>query len=158
MSRFDVEAATDTRSAILVEKRPQIARSVAMLSGAAAGDLLLELGAGTGQLGVCFPALGLRYAGLDASARMLAVFAQRLAADASRVRLIHANADADWDVETASVRTRVQARVPPTCSRLSTSSPRRCGWHCRAGRSCWAAYNARSAAFAASCACRCGDC
>ena len=72
MNRFDRGAATyDARSGIPVEQRSAIVRAVAQLSGIVAGDVLLELGAGTGQLGAEFPALGVRYVGLDRSAPML---------------------------------------------------------------------------------------
>ena len=66
MNRFDQGAATyDARSGIPVERRAEIVRALAQLSGLAAGDVVLELGAGTGQLGACFPAFGLQYVGLD---------------------------------------------------------------------------------------------
>ena len=111
-NRFDREAATyDSRSGIPVDKRPQIVRSLAKLSGVAAGDVLLELGAGTGQLGACFPALGLRYVGLDASAPMLDVFERHRSAEESSITLIHTDVDADWPVQTASVRAVFSSRA-----------------------------------------------
>ena len=111
MNRFDHEAATyDLRSGIPVEQRSEIVRSIAMLSGVAAGSVLLELGAGTGQLGACFPALGLHYVGLDASAPMLDVFEHRSAGESS-IRLIHADVDADWPVRSASVRVVFSSRA-----------------------------------------------
>jgi ubiquinone/menaquinone biosynthesis C-methylase UbiE len=111
VNRFDREAATyDSRSGIPIEQRSEIVRSLAALSGVAAGDVLLELGAGTGQLGACFPALGLHYVGLDASAPMLDVFEQRSARDPA-IRLIHADVDADWPVESASVRAVFSSRA-----------------------------------------------
>src|SRR5947209_15658236 len=112
MNRFDAEAERyDARTGIPLEKRPEIVRSLSMLSGAAAGDVLLELGAGTGQLGACFSAAGLSYVGLDASAPLLEVFPRRLPAGAPPVRLIHADAGVDWDVETASVRAVFSSRA-----------------------------------------------
>ena len=112
MNRFDQEAATyDERSGIPVEKRAEIVRSLATLSGIAAGDVLLELGAGTGQLGACFPALGLHYVGLDASAPMLKVFERRRSAGESSVALIHADVDAEWPMQNASVRAVFSSRA-----------------------------------------------
>ena len=112
MKRFDLEAATyDSRSGIPVEKRSEIVRSITKLSEVAAGDVLLELGAGTGQLGEYFPALGLRYVGMDASAPMLAVFEGRRSAATSSMTLIHANVDADWPVRSASVRAVFSSRA-----------------------------------------------
>ncbi|HEY0382715.1 MAG TPA: class I SAM-dependent methyltransferase [Candidatus Elarobacter sp.] len=112
MGRFDREAATyDARTGIPVEQRPAIVRALARMTGVAAGDVFLELGAGTGQLGACFPALGLRYVGLDASAPMLEVFARRLSAEDPRIQLIHADADGDWPVQSASVRAVFSSRA-----------------------------------------------
>ena len=111
MSRFDHEAATyDTRSGIPAEKRPAIVRALAAMSGITAGDVVLELGAGTGQLGACFPELGLNYVGLDASAPMLEVFERRRSAGDS-IRLIHADADGDWPVQAASVHAVFSSRA-----------------------------------------------
>jgi ubiquinone/menaquinone biosynthesis C-methylase UbiE len=111
VNRFDHEAATyDSRSGIPVDKRSAIVRSLAMLSGIAAGDVLLELGAGTGQLGAWFPALGVRYVGLDASAPMLEVFEHRSAGEPS-IHLVHADVDADWPVQSASVRAVFSSRA-----------------------------------------------
>ena len=113
MNRFDHEAAAyDARSGIPPEQRSEIVRSLAALSGIAAGDVVLELGAGTGQLGACFPALGVHYVGLDASAPMLEVFERRRpAAEAPSIRLIHANVDADWPVQSATVRAVFSSRA-----------------------------------------------
>ena len=112
MNRFDREAETyDSRSGIPVDKRPEIVRSLAELSGVVRGDVLLELGAGTGQLGACFPALGVHYVGLDASAPMLEVFERRRPAGAPSIRLIHADADERWPVQSASVRAVFSSRA-----------------------------------------------
>ena len=111
MNRFDQEAASyDARSGIPAEHRPAIVRALAELSGITSGDIILELGAGTGQLGACFPALGVHYVGLDSSAPMLDVFAHRSAGEPS-IRLIHANVDADWPVRSASVRAVFSSRA-----------------------------------------------
>lgn len=64
---------------------------------------MLELGAGTGQLGAEFPALGVHYIGLDNSDAMLEVF-ERHEPRSPHVRLIHADADGEWPVQDASVR------------------------------------------------------
>ena len=112
MNRFDSEAATyDSRSGIPVDKRSDIVRAIANLTGVGAGDVLLELGAGTGQLGACFPALGVRYVGLDASAPMLEVFERRRTAEALPITLMRANVDAAWPVPSASVRAVFSSRA-----------------------------------------------
>jgi ubiquinone/menaquinone biosynthesis C-methylase UbiE len=111
VNRFDREAAAyDSRAGIPADKRSEIVRSLAKLSGIGAGDVLLELGAGTGQLGACFPALGVHYVGLDASAPMLEVFERRSVGEAS-IELIQADVDADWPVERASVRAVFSSRA-----------------------------------------------
>jgi len=85
--------------------------ALAALSGLASGDVLLELGAGTGQLGACFPALGLQYAGLDASAPMLEMFERRRPAGEPAMRLILADVNAVWPVRNASVRAVFSSRA-----------------------------------------------
>jgi len=112
LTRFDREAATyDSRAGIPVEKRSEIVQSLAKLSGLVAGDVLLELGAGTGQLGACFPALGLQYVGLDASAPMLEVFERHRPQGEPSVQLIEVDVDADWPVRSASVRAVFSSRA-----------------------------------------------
>jgi ubiquinone/menaquinone biosynthesis C-methylase UbiE len=115
LSRFDSEAATyDERAGIPVEKRSDVVRALVELAGLAASDAVLELGAGTGQLGACFPAFGLAYVGLDASAPMLDVFEQRRTSQASQpspLRLIQADVDSAWPVPSASVRAVFSSRA-----------------------------------------------
>jgi SAM-dependent methyltransferase len=111
MNRFDHQAASyDTRSGIPVERRSEIVRALANLAGLAPGDLVLELGAGTGQLGACFPELGVQYVGLDNSAPMLAVFELRRPSGVP-MRLVRADADAEWPVPSASVRAVFSSRA-----------------------------------------------
>lgn len=81
------------------------------MSDVAAGDLVLELGPGTGQLGACFPALGVQYVGLDASAPMLEVFERRRPAGEFPIRLVQADVNADWPVRSASVRAVFSSRA-----------------------------------------------
>lgn len=86
-------------------------RAFGKLAALVAGDVVLELGAGTGQLGACFPALGLQYVGLDASAPMLEVFERRRPPAESSIRLIEADVDAEWPVPSASVRAVFSSRA-----------------------------------------------
>lgn len=112
MTRFDREASTyDARAGIPVEKRSEIVRALADLSELGAGDVLLELGAGTGQLGACFPERGLAYVGLDASAPMLEVFERRRGVAEPAMRLIQADVNVDWPVPDASVRAVFSSRA-----------------------------------------------
>jgi len=73
--------------------------------------VLLELGAGTGQLGACFPALGVRYVGLDSSAPMIAEFQRRRPAGGVPMQLIQADVNAEWPVAAASVRAVFSSRA-----------------------------------------------
>ncbi|MBV8299183.1 MAG: class I SAM-dependent methyltransferase [Candidatus Eremiobacteraeota bacterium] len=112
MSRFDRAAASyDERSGIPPERRAEIVRALAGLTRLAAGDVLLELGAGTGQLGACFPALGVRYVGLDDSAPMLAEFERRRPAGGAPIELIQADVNVTWPVASASVRAVFSSRA-----------------------------------------------
>jgi SAM-dependent methyltransferase len=112
-SRFDHAAAGyDARSGIPVDKRDGIVRALASLVGLASCDVLLELGAGTGQLGAFFPALGVEYIGLDASAPMLELFEQRLpATKPPSIRLIRTDIDRDWPVQSTTVHTVFSSRA-----------------------------------------------
>jgi hypothetical protein len=76
---FDSQAATFDQRAGLSEPHCQaIAQAVLRLAEARHGDLVFEVGAGTGILGTWFVRSALRYVGLDLSQRMLASFHRRL--------------------------------------------------------------------------------
>jgi len=112
VTRFDHEAAGyDSRSGIPAGARTKIVQALAGIAGLHLGDVLLELGAGTGQLGAVFPALGVRYVGLDLSAPMLDVFEQRRPADAAQIELINTDVNAAWPVASASVRAVFSSRA-----------------------------------------------
>lgn len=88
----------------------RVAEAVLDMAGGTTGDLLVEIGAGTGQIGRWLAAGPLRYLGLDNSAGMLERFRPRLPAD-DRARLLEADADARWPAEDASVRAVFGSRV-----------------------------------------------
>jgi ubiquinone/menaquinone biosynthesis C-methylase UbiE len=112
VSRFDLQAARyDSRSGIPVERRAEIVRALAEIAELAPGDVLVELGAGTGQLGACFPALGVRYVGLDDSAAMLAEFERRRPVAGVPMQLIQADVNTDWPVASGSVRAVFSSRA-----------------------------------------------
>ena len=74
---FDGQAAEfDRRAGFPEEECGAIAGAVLRLAGAGPGDRVVEIGAGTGMIGRWFPGAA-RYAGLDLSLGMLAVFRRR---------------------------------------------------------------------------------
>ena len=102
-SRFEAQAAEyDARKGLPEGSCPEIARAVARLCGAEPGCTLVELGAGTGQLGVCFAALGLRYTGLELSGAMLEKFEERLSDAGAGIELHRSDVNGCWPVLDAS--------------------------------------------------------
>jgi len=104
--QFDQQADTFDRRAGLPETVcQQVARKVAELAELRAGDLLLEVGAGTGLIGCELVRLGFPYVGLDISRPMLSVFRKRVEAIHDRQSaLFVADANARWPVADESVR------------------------------------------------------
>lgn len=84
----------------------------AVLAAAAldADDLVLEIGAGTGEIGRYLAAGAPRYVGIDSSPAMLAEFTPRLPAGADAT-LIEVDADGDWPLENDSVALIFGSRV-----------------------------------------------
>jgi ubiquinone/menaquinone biosynthesis C-methylase UbiE len=101
---FDHQAATFERRAGLPEEYcREIALAVLETGEAGANDLVVELGAGTGQIGRWFSER-VRYVGLDLSRAMLREFRARLDEDAKACMLVRADAQARWPVADASAR------------------------------------------------------
>ena len=88
-----------------------IARAVVGLSGCAAGDVLLDVGTGTGAVGVYFADLPLRYLGLDRSRPMLEVFRRKLGAAPPHLLLVQADSDRQWPVRDGAVAVVFASRV-----------------------------------------------
>ena len=104
--QFDQQADTfDSRAGLPETVCQQVARKVAELAGLRAGDLLLEVGAGTGLIGSELVRLGFPYVGLDISRPMLSVFRKRVEAIHDRQSaLFVADANARWPVADESAR------------------------------------------------------
>jgi len=75
------------------------------------GDTLLEIGAGTGQIGLALCQLPLRYVGFDASVAMLAVFERRRWESGRPTLLIHADGNNRWPANDGSVKTVFSSRA-----------------------------------------------
>jgi SAM-dependent methyltransferase len=92
---FDQQAPRyDARAGLPVSVGIAVAQAIVARAGVGADDLLVELGAGTGEIGVHLARLPIRYRGLDASAAMLDVF--RAKAAAASPSLIVADCDRPW--------------------------------------------------------------
>ena len=101
---FDSQAATYDRRAGLPEQHCQaIAQAVLRLSAAIPGDLLLEVGAGTGMIGTWLAQPPLRYIGVDLSRRMLAAFQRRLAVPSHMPVLLQADGNHPWPLADGAI-------------------------------------------------------
>jgi SAM-dependent methyltransferase len=107
---FDSQAGRfDQRAGLPPEAVQAIARALLGLAGPSSGGPgghLLELGAGTGEIGAALVAAGARYAGLDLSLGMLGRARGRLAG-----RAFQADADRPWPVRAGSVHTLFASRA-----------------------------------------------
>ncbi len=108
--RFDEQAGSFERRAGLPESLPQtIAQAVARLTAIAPRELLLEVGAGTGQIGEALAGLPLRYIGFDASLAMLGIFRRR--AGGRTPPLVNADGDYHWPVRDGTVQAVFSSRA-----------------------------------------------
>lgn len=88
----------------------QIAEALLRYAEVAPGDLIVEIGAGTGLIGQWLARPPARYLGLDASQPMLDVFAPRLPGG-PEASLRHADADQPWPVADGTARVVFGSRV-----------------------------------------------
>jgi SAM-dependent methyltransferase len=102
--RFDGQAAGfDGRAGLPADAAPAVARAVLEIAAPGPDGLLLELGAGTGEVGQRFVE-SIRYVGVDRSGAMLELFSAKLVrADGARVRLLCTDANGRWPVSDGSV-------------------------------------------------------
>lgn len=104
---FDDQAGGfDSRAGLPDDVSHQIARAVLALAAPGDDRILLDVGAGTGEIGIHLAVSGRRYLGVDLSRSMLRAFRSKLeddsgaATDSARARacLAEANADAAWPI------------------------------------------------------------
>jgi ubiquinone/menaquinone biosynthesis C-methylase UbiE len=108
---FDDQAAIfERRAGLPVEYCRDIARAVLEIGEVGVGDLLVEVGPGTGQIGQWFDA-SVRYVGLDLSAGMLGEFRKRLGVETRRRALIQADANTRWPLAGGIARTIFSSRA-----------------------------------------------
>jgi SAM-dependent methyltransferase len=86
-----------------------VAAAIVDRGGARADDLVVELGAGTGEIGVHLARLQVRYIGLDASAAMLDVFRAKAAGSAPELTV--ADCNLPWPLPDGSATVIFASRV-----------------------------------------------
>jgi ubiquinone/menaquinone biosynthesis C-methylase UbiE len=107
---FDQQALRyDARAGLPTTVSAAVAQAIVERAGAGADDLVLELGAGTGEIGLHLARLPVRYVGLDTSAAMLDVFRAKAADDSPT--LIVADADRPWPLPDGSAAAVFASRV-----------------------------------------------
>jgi ubiquinone/menaquinone biosynthesis C-methylase UbiE len=99
----------DARAGLPPGAGAAIAAAIVHLGEVAADDLVLELGAGTGEIGAHLAALAPGYVGLDNSPAMLDHF--RAKAELAAPRLLVANADDPWPLPASSTQVIFASRV-----------------------------------------------
>jgi ubiquinone/menaquinone biosynthesis C-methylase UbiE len=102
---FDAQAGLfDQRAGLPEAACEAVARAVLSLVRPASSDLVVEVGAGTGQIGHHLCALPLRYVGFDSSEAMLDVFEQRCHVRGRSASLIHADGRERWPAGDGTVK------------------------------------------------------
>lgn len=105
-SRFDQQATHfDARAGVPPEAAQATTRTLRQLAALTGGNVVLDVGAGTGNVGSFVVDAGVRYIGLDVSLPMLQVFATKLTTHPaldSTALLIAADADTDWPIRSGS--------------------------------------------------------
>jgi ubiquinone/menaquinone biosynthesis C-methylase UbiE len=109
---FDEQAGSfDQRAGLPASVCDSIAKEIVLLAQLGPGDVLLEVGAGTGQIGLGLCQLPLRYAGFDISAAMLGVFKRRCRESGRSASLIHADGNSRWPADDGSVNAVFSSRA-----------------------------------------------
>lgn len=102
---FDEQAESfDQRAGLPASVSDAIAMEVVRLAQLGPGDLVLEVGAGTGQVGFALCQHPLCYLGFDASAAMLDVFRRRCREIGRPVTLIDADGNGRWPADDGGVK------------------------------------------------------
>ncbi len=115
-SRFDAQATGfDRRAGLPAEAVEAIAAAVVATATPVPGGVLLEIGAGTGEIGVELArAAAMPYVGVDASLSMLARFRSRLHASSASARhgaIVQADADRLWPIGVGRARIVFMSRA-----------------------------------------------
>jgi ubiquinone/menaquinone biosynthesis C-methylase UbiE len=111
--RFDGQAFDfDRRAGVGADVGRAVARAVLDLVPAAAEDVVVEIGAGTGEIGRHLGPVA-RYVGVDSARSMLEVFRSKLPDEpwSRRVGLLHCDAERPWPVRDGIVAAVLASRV-----------------------------------------------
>ncbi len=111
---FDDQAPLfDQRAGVTKDAARSVGQAVHRLASLKKGDLLLEIGAGTGEIGEHLASSGVKYFGLDLSLLMLREFAKRVPAKrkSGAISLIQGDGDDIWPVEKGTIRAVFMSRA-----------------------------------------------
>jgi ubiquinone/menaquinone biosynthesis C-methylase UbiE len=109
---FDEQAGSfDQRAGLPASVCDSIAKELVQLAQLAPGDVVLEVGAGTGQIGLALCQLPLCYVGFDASAVMLDVFKRRRSKNTPPISLIASDGNNRWPADDGSVNAVFSSRA-----------------------------------------------
>lgn len=109
---FDGQAEQfDTHAALGPEVGRSIARAILNVSGGTEDDIILDVGAGTGAIGLYFAELSNRYLGMDRSRPMLEIFRRKLAPLPQHAWLVQADSDRPWPIRDHAVTVVFASRV-----------------------------------------------
>jgi ubiquinone/menaquinone biosynthesis C-methylase UbiE len=109
---FDREAAKfDDSAGLAPEVGRSIAQAILKLGGCKSDDIILDVGAGTGSVGLHFAALPTHYLGLDRSGPMLEIFRRKLTIWPQPMLLAQADSDRPWPIRDHSVAVVFASRV-----------------------------------------------
>jgi len=110
VSYDDQAAAYDQRVGFCERDCHQIAQAALSLAEAHPGDLVVEVGTGTGQIGRWFVREGYRYVGVDLSQGMLDIARDRMPPYASSL-LIQADGNRPWPIADAAAQVIFSSRA-----------------------------------------------
>jgi ubiquinone/menaquinone biosynthesis C-methylase UbiE len=109
---FDEQSGSFDRRAGLPESVcDSVAKELVQFAQLAPNDVVLEVGTGTGQIGLALCQLPLCYVGFDASAAMLDVFKRRCHERGRAVSLINSNGNNRWPADDGSVKVVFSSRA-----------------------------------------------
>jgi SAM-dependent methyltransferase len=109
---FDGQAEQfDEAAGLIPEAGRKIAQAILVLGGCGEGDLVLDLGAGTGAIGLHFAGLPSRYLGLDLSRSMLQIFRRKLGELPKHMLLVQADSNGPWPIRDGACAVVFTSRV-----------------------------------------------